>query len=65
MQVRALYAPLTHTVAALCLWSTFAYVGFIDLDEFLLITRPQTSVQQLLASPECFDRCEPLQLGDA
>ena len=55
-QVRALYAPLTYTVAALFMWSTHAYLGLIDLDEFLLITRHQTSVQQLLALPECFDR---------
>ena len=56
-QVRALYAPLTYTVAALFMWSTYAYLGLVDLDEFLLITREHMTVQQLLAAPDCFDRC--------
>ena len=54
--MRALHAPLMFTVAGLFMWSTHAYLGLIDLDEFLLITQPNTSVQALLADPKCFDR---------
>ena len=48
-----LHQPLAYTVAALMMWSTQAFLGLVDLDEFFMITKPNTSVQQLLGSTDC------------
>ena len=47
------YQPLINTVMSLFMRSTDAYLGLVDLDEFLLITRPSMTVQQLLSSSDC------------
>ena len=41
--------------AGLFLWRYRPYVSWADVDEFLLISKPDQSVGELLADPACFN----------
>ena len=48
------WQPFIATAVGFFMWSTGAYIGYIDPDEYLLIPRMNTSIQDLLADPRCW-----------
>ena len=52
-----IYQHLKSTVAAFFLWSTQAFVSLMDVDEYMLLSPPFTSVQQVLAAAHCASGC--------
>ena len=48
------WQPFIATAVGFFMWSTHAYVGFVDPDEYLIIPREHTSVQQILVDPACW-----------
>ena len=48
------WQPFVATAVGFFMWSTHSYVGFVDPDEYLIISRTNTSVQDLLIDPSCW-----------
>ena len=51
------HQPLAYTAISLLMWSTDAFLLFIDVDELLLIPKPEQHINDVLASPECGQGC--------
>ena len=52
------WQPFFATAVGFFMWSTQAYIGFVDADEYLVIPRANTSVQDLLADSSCWANAE-------
>ena len=52
------WQPFFATAVGFFMWSTKAYVGFVDPDEFFIIPRADTSVHSIMADPNCWDGSE-------
>ena len=52
------WQPFIATAVGFFMWSIPAYIGFIDPDEYLLIPRKNTSVQDILVDPDCWDNAK-------
>ena len=48
------WQPFFATAVGFFMWSTHAYIGFVDPDEYLIIPRVNTTVQDLVTDPDCW-----------
>ena len=52
-----MHQPLAYTAVSLLMWSTDAFLLYIDVDELLLIPKPERRIHEALAAADCGRGC--------